>query len=49
MSFNGIETHEEWEARDAIERKEIEFPLEESLKLNSGELFSSQQPIETGY
>ncbi|GAA5909298.1 uncharacterized protein JCM6883_005835 [Sporobolomyces salmoneus] len=35
MCFTGVETHEEWEARDAIERQHIEFPLEDTIQLDS--------------
>ncbi|GAA5976939.1 hypothetical protein JCM5350_007502 [Sporobolomyces pararoseus] len=46
MSFNGIETAEEWEARDALERKEMEFPLEETIKIDSdAEVEDDSQPI----
>ena len=38
MSFNGIETYEELEARDAVERKQLDFPLEEATRADSGEL-----------
>lgn len=38
MSFNGIETYEELEARDEVERKQVEFPLEEATRADSGEL-----------
>ncbi|GAA5960197.1 hypothetical protein JCM3765_002504 [Sporobolomyces pararoseus] len=46
MSFNGIETYAEWEARDALERKEMEFPLEEPIKVDSdAEVEDDSQPL----
>ncbi|GAA5829158.1 hypothetical protein JCM3766R1_001000 [Sporobolomyces carnicolor] len=35
MSFHGIETHEEWEARDAEERRNVQFEVEEPITIDS--------------
>ncbi|GAA6012865.1 hypothetical protein JCM11491_006205 [Sporobolomyces phaffii] len=45
MSFNGLETQEEWEARDAIERLQVEFPLEESLQIDSDPVEDDSAPL----
>ena len=37
MSFHGTETPEEWEAKDAILRREEKFTLDEVLPTDLGE------------